>query len=417
MKKLLLIVPMLHQGGFERACVTTARLMQQYYDVTILIFSDKGISYDVSGIKVVNINVPPTRRPWKFRKVINLFRRVRKVRSYKKKNDIDIAYSFGLSANYVNVLSKLGNKAKVLTGIHRQSDMDRIDQVALLCKKSDYILSCSKEIIRRLRRDYHYKRSSFIYNPLEVDMIREKADDREILLEAVDIYDGRPIVSRDNNSVSIKKDESYTIVASGRQDYTKGLWHLIKAFKLVYEEYPFTKLMIVGNGDFKPFKRLAGQLGVGERVIFPDIKKKTFAFVNSADLYVLSSNHESFPNTLLEAMALGKPCVATDCKTGPREILLNEEEYQKLIREKTDGSSADSIIYGEYGILVPNMDEHEDFNPFNITKEDEMLSQGIIAMMSDKDRMKKYGEKAYERAKGYAPEKYTEDLRKILEKV
>ena len=53
MKKLMLITPMLHQGGFERVCVTTARLMQKYYDVTVLIFSDKDINYDVTGLNIV----------------------------------------------------------------------------------------------------------------------------------------------------------------------------------------------------------------------------------------------------------------------------------------------------------------------------------------------------------------------------
>ena len=57
MKKLMLITPMLHQGGFERVCVTTARLMQKYYEVTVLIFSDKDIHYDVTGLNIVNINL------------------------------------------------------------------------------------------------------------------------------------------------------------------------------------------------------------------------------------------------------------------------------------------------------------------------------------------------------------------------
>ena len=106
MKHLLLIVPMLHQGGFERVCVATARLMEKYYKVTILIFSDKDINYDISGLDVVNIDVPATRKFGKLGKVVNVFRRVSKVRKYKKTHNVDIAYSFGSSANYVNVLSK-----------------------------------------------------------------------------------------------------------------------------------------------------------------------------------------------------------------------------------------------------------------------------------------------------------------------
>ncbi len=417
MKKLLLIVPMLHQGGFERVCVTTARLMQKYYKVTILIFSDKDINYDVTGINVVNINVPATKKYGKLGKVINVIRRVIKVSAYKRQVGIDISYSFGSSANYVNVLSRIGNKAKVLTGLRCSTDMENRKQVALFCKSANQVLSCSKEIMRELKRDYNYERSSYIYNPLEVDMIKERAANKEALNEATDIYDGRPVISKNNTTVSVKDDESVTIISVGRQDYIKGFWHLIKAFKLVYDKYPFTKLVIVGTGDFRKFKRLAGELGVADRVIFPGLQRNPFAFVDSADLYVLSSNHEGFPNALLEAMALGKPCVAADCKTGPREILLSEDEYETLIREKPDGSSTDDIIFGTYGIIVPDMDEQEDFDPFNITEDDRKLAEGILAMISDKEKMKEYGEKAYKRALTYDPSKYAEDLKNILEKV
>ena len=46
-KNLMLMVPMLHQGGFERVCIKTARLMQEYYNVCILIFSSKDINFDI----------------------------------------------------------------------------------------------------------------------------------------------------------------------------------------------------------------------------------------------------------------------------------------------------------------------------------------------------------------------------------
>ena len=57
-KNLMLMVPMLHQGGFERVCVKTARLMQEYYNVYILIFTSKDMFYDVSGLNVIDIDVP-----------------------------------------------------------------------------------------------------------------------------------------------------------------------------------------------------------------------------------------------------------------------------------------------------------------------------------------------------------------------
>ena len=56
--RLLLVVPMLHQGGFERVCVRTARILRNDFEVTIAMFSDADIAYDINGLSVVNLDVP-----------------------------------------------------------------------------------------------------------------------------------------------------------------------------------------------------------------------------------------------------------------------------------------------------------------------------------------------------------------------
>ena len=76
-KNLMLMVPMLHQGGFERVCIKTARLMQEYYNVCILIFSSKDINYDVTGLDVIDIDVPSQKGL--VNKVLNVFKRVREI--------------------------------------------------------------------------------------------------------------------------------------------------------------------------------------------------------------------------------------------------------------------------------------------------------------------------------------------------
>ncbi len=427
-RKLLLMVPMLHQGGFERVCVATARLMQKYYDVTILIFSDKDINYDVTGLKVVNIDVPATKKFGKAGKAFNLIKRIILVCSYKKRNRIDIAYSYGSSANYVNTLSRMGNKTKVLTGIRCSTDMENRKEVTLFCNSADQVLSCSREIMRELKSDYNYDRSSYIYNPLDVAMIEEKAKEKDVIFLAEDqfgngkLYDKASYVkNHKQNEAGISKEEitenePLTMVSVGRQDYIKGFWHLIKAFYIVNQKFPNTRLQIIGTGDFRGHRELAQELGIADKVYFPGLQKNPFPFVDAADMYVLSSNHEGFPNALLEGMALGKPCVAADCKTGPREILLSKETYEELIKNKPEGT-IDDIIEGEYGILVPDMDEHMDLDGNNITDDDRKLADGIIRMIENPDKMKKYSKMAKERAKSYNPESYAADLYEILEKV
>ena len=396
-KNLMLLVPMLHQGGFERVCVKTARLMEQYYNVYILIFSSKDINYDVTGLNVINIDVPSQKGT--VNKIINVFKRVIKARKKKKELKIDISYSFGSSANYVNVLSR--GKERVLTGLRCQTDMESPKQVKLFCSRSHQVLSCSKEIVRQLKKDYSYDRSTFIYNPLDISDIT-----RQSLETVSDIPFAK---ERENENIKV-------ISCTGRNDYIKGIWHLVKAFYLASKEHPELRLAVYGAGDWSAYKELAKELGIADKAVFPGVKKNVFPYVAASDLYVCSSNHEGFPNSVLEAMALKKPMISADCKTGPREILLSDDEYQKLITLKPDGSSTDNVIEGTYGILVPDMGENVNMDKDVITDGEKILAAEICKMLDDESRMKKYSEKAYERALFYAPEKYSDSIHTILKR-
>ena len=162
---------------------------------------------------------------------------------------------------------------------------------------------------------------------------------------------------------------------------------------------------------------MAEEMGIADKAKFPGLRKNPFAYVSKSDIYVCSSNHEGFPNALLEAMALGKPCIAADCKTGPREIVLTEDEYNSLLKIRPDGSSTDKAIEGEYGILVPDMSEVEDFNPDVITVGEKALAREMNKILSDNDKLEKFGLKARERADCFQPEKYSAELNSILEKL
>lgn len=392
-KNLMLMVPMLHQGGFERVCVTTAKLMQEYYNVYVLIFSSKDINYDVTGLNIVDINIPAKKGT--LNKVINVLKRVSKTRKLKKELGIDISYSFGSSANYVNVLSK--GKEKVLTGLRCQTDMESPDQVKLFCGRSDQVLSCSKEIMRQLSKDFNYNDSSYIYNPLDIEDIQNKGR------EFIEDY---PF-----NDPGVK-----VISCMARNDYIKGIWHLVKAFSLVYNKHPEARLVVLGAGDFSEYDKLAKQLGMVGRCSFPGVRKNPFPYVAKSDIYVCSSNHEGFPNAVLEAMALHKPLISADCKTGPREILLSEAEYDRLISEKPNGDSVDCAVQGKYGILVPDLGQEKDLDPNNITEEERILAKEICRLLDDDDLREHYADQAFERASVYTPESYKNSIHTILQR-
>lgn len=82
------------------------------------------------------------------------------------------------------------------------------------------------------------------------------------------------------------------------------------------------RLMFVGRGDGeRELRAQAESLGVTDRVIFAGFRADPSPFYATADLFVLSSDHEGFGNVLVEALSYGLPVVSTDCPSGPSEIL------------------------------------------------------------------------------------------------
>lgn len=120
------------------------------------------------------------------------------------------------------------------------------------------------------------------------------------------------------------------ILGAGRLTVQKDFATLIRAFALLNARRP-TRLVILGEGRLRgELEALAAELGVAERVALPGYAENPHAWMTKAALFVLSSRWEGSPNVLTEALALGVPAVATDCPSGPREIL-QDGRYGPLI--------------------------------------------------------------------------------------
>jgi glycosyltransferase involved in cell wall biosynthesis len=143
-------------------------------------------------------------------------------------------------------------------------------------------------------------RLATIYNPVPVERLRKLAADGA-------------------RHPWLVHKEGPVVVAAGRLTEQKDFHLLLRAFARLA---PAARLIIFGEGpDRASLEALRARLDLDDRVSMPGFVENLPAELAAADLFALSSRWEGLPGVLLEALALDVPVVATDCPTGPQEIL------------------------------------------------------------------------------------------------
>lgn len=383
-RRIMLIVPMLDQGGLERVCALTAQLLKTAYDIHLVVFNTEGMIYDVSGVHLIDLQLGAV--PGRFGKLLNVYKRVCKVKKLKKALDIQISYSFGQTANLVNVLSK--RKDITWAGIRGYGALDNKAEMRFVCKRADRMISCTKVMEEDIAKAHPVKSSATLYNPCNIDDITK--------LAKADI---------DKSFEEFLQRPGKTVVSMGRAHDVKGFWHLIKSVYLTKEKMPDLKLMIIGAGDFEEYKQLAKSLSIEKDVLFTGVQKNPFALLKRADVYALTSDSEGFPNALVEAMAVGIPCVSTNCKTGPAEILM--EDYRESENQK-------KIYHGDYGVLTPVFKGEKNLDADFFTSEETQFAGELSRLLKEEETYKLYCEKAKQRAACFGMEAYVKEIEKLI---
>ena len=173
------------------------------------------------------------------------------------------------------------------------------------------------------------------------------------------------------------------IVTTGRFALQKNHKMLIKAFAKIADSIE-DNLIIFGDGDLREdYEQLITSYNLQSRILLPGAVNDVPSAIKSAKLFVMSSNYEGLPNSLMEAMALGIPCISTDCPCGGPKMLIQN---------------------GENGLLTPvgNAD---------------VLALNMKRVLLDKELAKKMGYNAAKTAKLFYPSVVFEEWEKYIEKI
>lgn len=156
-----------------------------------------------------------------------------------------------------------------------------------------------------------------------------------------------------HNSVNVPQDKypipiirEKRIVNVGRLHPQKNQKLLIDAFGKIASSFPEYTLDIYGDGPLKEeLQKQINSLGLTERIHLNVSRKDVWQCIYTASLFVLTSDYEGMPNALMEAMALGLPCISTDCRPGGARTLIDNGINGYIVPLRDEEALAERISY------------------------------------------------------------------------
>lgn len=301
--KIGFLIKDLSSGGAERSTASLANYFATHSnEVEIITFNGTESFYPLKNeVSVYSAELDELAQDSSLKRLFGAIKRIFAIRKLVRSHNLDILIGMSFTMTWYTVLATIFTGTKSV-GTERSNPFKyKASRLNTILRKLFYRLTDGYVLQTRRAAEFFGNGKS------GRDIIIPNA----IFNEAV--YELSPPTER-------KK----FICASGRLTEVKRFDLLIDAFAKIADKIPEYMLIIFGEGEEKDkLESQVKQLGLGKRVILFGATPDAVKLINFASVFVLSSDYEGMPNALLEALAMGVPCVSTDCEAGPGELIEN----------------------------------------------------------------------------------------------
>ncbi|MCI6152861.1 MAG: glycosyltransferase [Fusobacterium perfoetens] len=388
MKKIIFCTDSLIMGGQEKISIDYLKLLSEINEFEIFLLLNEDNGADNYFIKDIPKGI-------KYEFVIdkNIIEKINLYRKLKSKNIIyKLFYNYYLKRRRFNYRK---NIKKILENQKYDYILDFSSQLPYwVCNEKVYSwshLSLSKIKMRKLREARKKVNSIGKLVVLTDDMLREAKkiffkEKQEKFVRIYNFFDIEEIQklsldkSQLNNQEKSLIEEDY-FFACCRIDKQKDIDTLIESYKILKEKYKIKeKLYIAGIGDQKErLENLLKNYNLEKDIIFLGIQKNPYVWMKNSKFFIHSSHYEGFGLVLVEALISNGLVVASDCPTGPREILEN----------------------GKSGILFPVGDK-------------EKIVEIVLKVLENKELVESYKKEAKRRIEDFSKDKIKKEIKKLL---
>ena len=303
--KVLVVLNSLHAGGAQKVTITLFNHLSQNYDVHYLVLDETEPDLQKKIHRKASVTFLPKHRQRIRYRFFYMARFIRELKpnvifSTMNKTNQAVLIAKKMSFKKVPVIVREANYLSL-----KYPDMGFIRKGLLKYlynRVADKVMIISEEIGDDLHENYGIKKEKMylINNPIDLSRIQRKKQ----------------------SDVEVFNKERFNLLAVGRLVEQKNYLHLVKTMVKVKASIPKAHLTLLGAGPLKKeLKKEIQRLDLAQNVTLKGHVSNPYPYYDQADVFILSSLWEGFPNALLEAMATQTCVLSYDCPSGPKEIL------------------------------------------------------------------------------------------------